>query len=85
MRSGGSEAMRMPRESSELDQIVRFTPSQVGSLVVTRVFSSMVLKMEQIVALRNISLQFWVVRLRIVGLRDTEKENDTDAPLCPPR
>ena len=64
--------MRMPRESSELDQMARLTPSQVGSLVVVRVFSSIVLKTEQIVALRKISLQFWVMMMEVVGLRNTE-------------
>lgn len=38
-------------ESSAEDQIVRSTPSQVGSLVLVIDLSSMVLKMEQIVAL----------------------------------
>jgi hypothetical protein len=41
----------MPTESSVADQIVRFTPSQVGSFVLRRAESSMVLKMEQTVAL----------------------------------
>lgn len=51
LRSGGSDAIRMPRESSEADQIVSGTPSQVGSFVEVKVFSSTVLKIEQIVAL----------------------------------
>lgn len=43
----------MPRESSAPDQTVNGTPSHVGSLVETMVLSSIVLKMEQIVALRG--------------------------------
>ena len=55
LRSGGSDAMSIPMESSELDQIVRVTPSQVGSCVLVIVLSSMVLNIEQIVALHNVS------------------------------
>lgn len=51
LRKGGSEATRMPTESSVADQMVRFTPSQVGSVVLRRAESSTVLKMEQMVAL----------------------------------
>lgn len=47
--------MRMPMESSELDQMVRFTPSHVGSCVLVMALSSMVLKIEHIVALRDVS------------------------------
>lgn len=43
----------MPMLSSALDQIVRLTPSQVGSVVIVIDFSSMVLKIEQIVALET--------------------------------
>lgn len=43
--------MRIPIESSELDQIVRETPSHVGSCVLVIDLSSMVLKIEHIVAL----------------------------------
>lgn len=53
LRKGGSEATRMPTESSVADHIVRSTPSHVGSLVLERFFSSRVLKMEHIVALVN--------------------------------
>jgi hypothetical protein len=41
----------MPTESSVADQMVRFTPSQVGSRVFRRALSSTVLKMEHNVAL----------------------------------
>ena len=41
----------MPTESSVADQMVRLTPSQVGSRVFWRTRSSTVLKMEQMVAL----------------------------------
>jgi hypothetical protein len=51
VRSGGSEAMRMPMEASQEDQMVRLTPSQVGSWVLVMALSSTVLKMEQMVAL----------------------------------
>ena len=47
--------MRMPMDSSELDQMVRFTPSHVGSCVLVMALSSMVLKIEHIVALRGVS------------------------------
>lgn len=53
LRRGGSDAIVMPRESSAPDQTVNGTPSQVGSLVETMVLSSIVLKMEQIVALEE--------------------------------
>jgi hypothetical protein len=55
LRSGGSDAMRIPIESSELDQMVRLIPSQVGSCVLVIVLSSMVLKTEHIVALQEVS------------------------------
>ena len=51
LRSGGREAIRMPMLSSALDLIPRFMPSQVGSSVFVMAFSSMVLKIEHIVAL----------------------------------
>lgn len=51
LRKGGRDATRIPTESSVADQIVRFTPSQVGSLVFWRALNSTVLKMEHIVAL----------------------------------
>lgn len=44
----------MPTESSVADQMVRLTPSQVGSRVFWRTRSSTVLKMEQMVALRGL-------------------------------
>ena len=47
----------MPTESSVADQMVRLTPSQVGSRVFWRTRSSTVLKMEQMVALGGVS---WV-------------------------
>jgi hypothetical protein len=74
----------MPMLSSAPDQIPRFIPSHVGSWVLVIAFSSMVLKMEQIVALKN-----WVlaglchVWWASIGLRDTEQEDDADTQLCP--
>ena len=60
--SGGKEAINIPMESSVADQIVRFTPSQVGSDVFTIVRSSIVLKIEHIVALvLNVSLNTHVL------------------------
>jgi hypothetical protein len=53
LRSGGREETRMPTESSVADQMVRLTPSQVGSLVLWRFASSIVLKMEHTVALEG--------------------------------
>jgi hypothetical protein len=53
LRRGGREAIRMPMLSSALDQIPRFMPSQVGSCVSVMAFSSMVLKIEQTVALED--------------------------------
>lgn len=53
LRSGGRLAMRMPTESSVALQMVSSTPSQVGSLVFFKASSSMVLKIEQTVALRG--------------------------------
>lgn len=50
-RRGGREATRMPTESSVADHMVRLTPSHVGSLVLRRLFSSTVLKIEHMVAL----------------------------------
>lgn len=52
LRSGGSDAIRIPIESSVCDQMDKFTPSQVGSVVFTIVRNSIVLKMEHIVALK---------------------------------
>jgi hypothetical protein len=43
----------MPMLSSAEDQIPRFMPSQVGSWVSVMAFSSMVLKIEQTVALED--------------------------------
>ena len=57
LRSGGRLAMRIPTESSVALQIVRSTPSQVGSRVLSRALSSIVLKMEHMVALIEISLE----------------------------
>ena len=56
LRNGGRDAMRMPMDNSEELHMVRLTPDQVGSLVSVIVFNSMVLNMEQIVALFDCQL-----------------------------
>jgi hypothetical protein len=50
-RSGGREAMSMPIDASTDDQIAKLIPSQVGSWVLVMALSSIVLKIEHIVAL----------------------------------
>jgi hypothetical protein len=72
--------MRMPMESSELDQMVRLTPSQVGSCVLVMAFSSMVLNIEHIVALLCVSSGSLIGDVE-VNLRDTEQENDANTQL----
>ena len=71
--------MRIPIESSELDQIVRETPSHVGSCVLVIDLSSMVLKIEHIVALENVS-QGHIACGRF-RLRNTEQEDNANTPL----
>jgi hypothetical protein len=51
LRRGGSAAVMMPTESSVALQMVRFTPSQDGSRDLLRTRNSVVLRMEQTVAL----------------------------------
>jgi hypothetical protein len=51
LRSGGRDAIRMPIESSDELQIERLIPSHVGSAVCVIVLSSIVLKIEHMVAL----------------------------------
>ena len=65
--------MRIPIESSELDQIVRETPSHVGSCVLVIDLSSMVLKIEHIVALQNVSGGH--IACGRFRLRNTEQED----------
>jgi len=51
LRRGGRDAMRMPIDNSAALHMPRFTPVQVGSVVWVIVFNSIVLNIEQIVAL----------------------------------
>ena len=71
--------MRIPIESSELDQIVRETPSHVGSCVLVIDLSSMVLKIEHIVALQNVSGGH--IASGRFRLRNTEQEDNANTPL----
>lgn len=80
LRKGGREATRMPTESSVADQMVRSTPSQVGSLVFKRERSSTVLKMEHIVALSKIS-RASTAPWKIVSVHETEAEYESESPL----
>ena len=52
---GGRDAMSTPTESSVADHMARLLPSQVGSRVFSRAESSMVLTIEQAVALKLVS------------------------------
>ncbi len=72
--------MRMPMESSELDQMVRETPSQVGSCVLVIDLSSIVLNIEHIVALLNVSSRSFT-EAEVIYVRNTKQENDTNAQL----
>lgn len=51
LRKGGRDAIRIPIDSSAALHMPRLTPDQVGSVVSVMVFNSIVLNMEQIVAL----------------------------------
>lgn len=55
-RRGGRLAIRIPTESSVALQIVRLTPSHVGSLVFFNALNSIVLKIEHTVALQHRSV-----------------------------
>ena len=72
--------MNMPTDSSVPDQMERFTPDHVGSIVPVIFFNSTVLKMEQ-------SITLWMLanetNLNSVDLHETEKEYDAQAPLSP--
>ena len=81
-RRGGKLAIKIPTERSVALQVVKLTPSQVGSSVFSSALSSMVLKIEHTVALQHRSGCCFEHKTR--NSHQIQHEDNPQAPLCPP-